>query len=266
MHEIEVIVARMLLRLVEDAASALRPVAEGSLKPGDARAAERLAAALRDVASAAQKLSTPSAAPAGTKPGAAAKVSGAKRSEGRRRGRKPMLIEHQGQRKTAMEWAALFDTSKAVIHSRRQRGVPIDGSVSRRGQRQTPAAAGAPAAPMQPSGRAAATAGTSAAAPGRSTKPELLNGHSRPRVGPCSAPPARATDRMLPPPVDKTPLDPLPVPPSILALSPNSVIEARGKRQTIAAWSRECDVPVAAVLGRLRQGRPIELALEPVRR
>lgn len=265
MHEIEVIVARMLLRLVEDAASALRPVAEGSVKPGDAHAAERLAAALRDVASAAQKLSTPSAAPAGTKPNAAAKVSGAKRTEGRRRGRKPMLIEHQGQRKTATEWAALFDTSKAVIHSRRQRGVPIDGSVSRRGQRQTPAAAGASAAPTQPSGRAAATAGTSAAAPGRSTKPEL-NGHSWPRVSPCSAPPARATDRMLPPLVDKTPLDPLPVPPSILALSPSSVIEARGKRQTIAAWSRECDVPVAAVLGRLRQGRPIELALEPVRR
>jgi hypothetical protein len=241
MTEIEVVVARMLVRLVDAAAAALRPIAEGAPTTQDHGAAERLVAALRHVL---EKPPTGSGATAKAALSTRAKIANAKANAPRRRGRKPMQIEHEGRRKTAEQWAALFGTGKAVIHSRRRRGVPIDGSVSRR-RRPPPNAANAPAAPA-PKPAATASAGGSngsASEPAKAAKPE-----------PDAAP------------AEKTRLDPTPASRALLALNASSIIEARGKRQTIVEWSRECDVPIGAVLGRLRQGRPVEIALEPVRR
>jgi hypothetical protein len=237
MTEIEVIVARMLVRLVDAAAAALRPIAEGASTTQDHGAAERLVAALRQVL---EKPPTGSDARAKAARSTPARIAKAKANAPR--GRKPMQIEHEGQRKTAKQWAALFGTGKAAIHSRRRRGVPIDGSVSKRRQRPPN---DAPAA-LAPEPAAAASAGRS-------------NGSASGRAKAAKPEPAAA-------PAEKTRLDSPPVSRALLALSASSVIEARGKRQTIVEWSRECDVPIGAVLGRLRQGRSVEIALEPVRR
>jgi hypothetical protein len=239
MTEIEVIVARMLVRLVDAAAAALRPIAEGASTTQDHGAAERLVAALRQVL---EKPPTGSDARAKAARSTPPKIAKAKANAPRRRGRKPTQIEHEGQWKTAKQWAALFGTGKAAIHSRRRRGVPIDGSVSKRRQRPPN---DAPAA-LAPEPAAAASAGRS-------------NGSASGRAKAAKPEPAAA-------PAEKTRLDSPPVSRALLALSASSVIEARGKRQTIVEWSRECDVPIGAVLGRLRQGRPVEIALEPVRR
>jgi hypothetical protein len=240
MTEIEVIVARMLVRLVDAAAAALRPIAEETPTTQDHGAAERLVAALREVL---EKPRTGADATAKAARSTPATIASVKANALRRRGRKPMQIEHKGQRKTAKQWAALFGTGEAVIHSRRRRHVPIDGSVSKRRPRP-PSVANTPAATApKPAAASAGGSNGSASGPAKAAKPE----------------PAEA-------PAEKTRLDPPPVSRALLALSPSSIIETRGKRQTIVEWSRECDVPVGAVLGRLRQGRPVEVALEPVRR